>query len=47
MKKLLNELYEASIQELNAIYSLAKEYNMLNEQSTLNWLDKINEISVR
>lgn len=46
MKKLIRQLYEASIKELEAIKDLAIEYDMLDEQETLNWLDKLNEISI-
>lgn len=46
MKKLIHQLYEASIKELKAIKDLAIEYEMLDEQETLNWLDTINKISI-
>lgn len=46
MNDLFRQLYEANIQETKAIINLAIEYNMLNEQETLNWLDKLNELSV-
>lgn len=45
-KNLFNELYKANIDETKAIINLAMEYDMLNEQETLNWLDKLNELSV-
>lgn len=44
---LLHQLYEANIQETKAILELAKDYEMLNEQETLDWLDDLNKISVQ
>ena len=44
---LWNELFKAHIDEAEAIYRLAQDYNMLNEQEFLDWQDKLNEISVR
>ena len=46
LKDLLCQLYEANIQETQAIINLAIEYDVLNEQETLNWLDKLNELSI-
>lgn len=45
-KDLLCQLYKANIQETQAIINLAIEYDVLNEQETLNWLDKLNELSI-
>lgn len=45
-KELLNQLYKANIDETKAIINLAIEYNVLNEQETLNWLDELNKLSV-
>lgn len=45
-KELLNQLYEANIDETKAIIKLATEYDALNEQETLNWLDELNKLSV-
>lgn len=41
------ELFKAHVDEAKAIYRLAQEYNMLNEQEFLDWQDALNEISVR
>lgn len=46
-KDLWKELFKANIDEANAIYRLAQDYNMLNEQEFLDWQDKLNELSVR
>jgi len=46
MKNLFKQLYEANIQEIKAIRNLAIEYDMLNEQETLDWLDEINKLSI-
>lgn len=45
-KELLCQLYEANIQEIKAIINLVIEYDMLNEQETLNWLDELNKLSI-
>lgn len=45
-----NELYvmcQASIQLLERLWKMIENEKMQNEQFTLDWLDKINEISVR
>ena len=47
MKELIIELLKANIQETELAYKLCKEYNLLNEQETIDWLDKLNAISVR
>lgn len=46
MKNLFKQLYEANIQEIKAIRDLAIEYDMLNEQETLDWLDEMNKLSI-
>lgn len=46
-QNLWKELFKAHIDEAEAIYRLAKEYNMLNEQEFLDWQDTLNKISVR
>lgn len=43
----IKELLEANIEELNKLYKFLELANLLNEQYVLNWLDKINEVSVR
>lgn len=45
-KELFRQLYEVNIQEIKAIRNLAIEYDMLNEQETLNWLDELNKLSL-
>ena len=47
MKELILELLKANIQETELAYRLCKEYNLLNEQEIIDWLDKLNAISVR
>lgn len=42
-----NKLFKAHLDEAEAIYRLAQEYNMLNEQEFLDWQDSLNEISCR
>lgn len=46
IKKTIYELYEANIQEIKAIRNLSIEYNMLDDQNFLNWLDELNKLSV-
>ena len=46
IKKMICELYEANIQEIKAIRNLSIEYNMLDDQNFLNWLDELNKLSV-
>lgn len=38
---------DASIEAIENIYKELKDSNLLNEQFVLDWLDKLNEISVR
>lgn len=40
-------MIDASIEAIEAIYKELKDSNLLNEQFVLDWLDKLNEISVR
>ena len=47
MKNLWKQLFKAHIDEAEAIYKLAQEYDMLDSQEFLDWQDGINEISVR
>lgn len=44
---LWEELFRAHLDEAEAIYRLAKEYNMEDSQEYLEWQDKLNEISCR
>jgi hypothetical protein len=47
MKSEILNLCDISVQLLNGIWNIIKKENMENEQIILDWLDKINEISVR
>lgn len=47
MENVVRELLEANIEELNKLYKFLELANLLNEQYVLDWLDKLNEISVR
>jgi hypothetical protein len=47
MENVIKELLEANIEELNKLYKFLELANLLNEQYVLDWLDKLNEISVR
>lgn len=38
---------DSSIEAIEAVYKELKDSNLLNEQFVLDWLDKLNEISVR
>lgn len=40
-------MVDASIEAIESIYKELKDSNLLNEQFVLDWLDKLNEISVR
>ena len=40
-------MVDASIEAIEAVYKELKDSNLLNEQFVLDWLDKLNEISVR
>ena len=42
-----SKLFKANLDEVEAIYRLAQEHNMLNKQEFLDWQDKLNEISCR
>lgn len=43
----IKELLEANIEELDKLYKFLELVNLLNEQYVLDWLDRLNEISVR
>ena len=47
MENVWNELFKAHLDEAEAIYRLAKEYDMLDSQEFINWQDSLNEISTR
>lgn len=46
VKELLCQLYETSLKEIESIRNLSIEYNMINDNSFLNWLDSLNEFSI-
>lgn len=41
------QLLQANIDEAEAIYRLAQDYGILDQQEFLDWQDKLNGISVR
>ena len=41
------KLLQANIDEAEAIYRLAQDYGILDQQELLDWQDQLNEISVR
>jgi len=47
MKELITELLNIKIKELNEIYKYLEKNNLLDTQEVLNFLDSINEISIR
>lgn len=47
MENVIRELLEANIKELDKLYKFLELANLLDEQYVLDWLDKMNEISVR
>jgi hypothetical protein len=47
LMSMLKDLCDASIVVLEDLWERLKEANELNEQYVLDWLDKINEISIR
>lgn len=44
---ILKEQMNKSIEMLNEIWDYITEHGLANSQDCLNWLDKINEISIR
>jgi hypothetical protein len=47
MKQLILNLIKSNLEETKLTYKLCKEYNLLNEQEILDWLDELNKISVQ
>lgn len=47
MEEKIKCVLESNAQFIDDLYKLIKELGMLNEQCVLDWLDKLNEISVR
>ena len=47
MEELIKTLTECSLQMCDSTYNLIKEYGLENSQMALDWLDKLNEISVK
>lgn len=45
--KNIDNLLDSSVQFIEELFNTLKENNLLNDPRVLNWLDKINEISVR
>ena len=45
--KMLEDLMDESIKLLDEIWTYIKENNLENNQKVLDWLDTINEISIR
>lgn len=43
----LEKALEQSIEVIEEIYKQIEEENLLNDQRVIDWLDKLNEISVR
>ena len=46
-ENLIKELLQNNLNEINTIYDLIQLYNLQNEQYVLDWLDSLNEISIR
>lgn len=46
-ENLIKELLQNNLNEINTIYDLIQLYNLENEQYVLDWLDSLNEISIR
>ena len=47
MNELLIYILNNKIKELNIIYSYLEKNNLLDTQEVIQWLDNLNEISVR
>jgi hypothetical protein len=45
-EELIEKLTESSLKMVKATYNLIKLYKLENTQTTLNWLDELNKISV-
>lgn len=45
--KMLEDLMDESVKLLDEIWTYIKENNLENNQKVLDWLDTINEISIR
>lgn len=46
-QELWRKLFEAHIDEAEAIFRLVQEHDMENSQEFIDWQDKLNEISTR
>ena len=46
-QELWRELFQAHIDEAEAIFRLVREHDMEDSQEFLDWQDKLNEISTR
>lgn len=47
MKDIITNLYRESLELLKIIYDLSERNELLNSQEFLDWLDELNEISVK
>ncbi len=47
MNELLIYILNNKIKELNTIYSYLEKNNLLDSQEVIQWLDNLNEISIR
>jgi len=45
--ELWKQLFQAHIDEAEAIYRLVQEHDLFDSQEFIDWQDKLNEISVR
>ena len=45
-EQILNEMYESTIKKIESVIKITEEHEMTNTQSFLNFLDKINSLSV-
>lgn len=46
-EELIKELTSSSLQMIKSTYNLIKLYKLENSQMVLDWLDKLNEYSVK
>lgn len=46
-ENLIKSLIDSNIKETEAIYDLIELYELTNEQYVLDWLDKLNFISIK
>lgn len=46
-KSILTQIQDKTLDDLNNIIEFAEEHDLVNNQEFINFLDKLNEISVR